>query len=111
MKSTVVHRPLRPPRTGTPDEGIWAALWQATMAEQWEEEGDDVTPFEAVLYHYPRRPGQREATILASLVTWFGLPMDVPGYVAWCDEWSRHPGRWVKRFSDAGSSPGAGELS
>lgn len=71
----IIHKPLRAPRPGTPAEGVFASMWEAMMAEDWEEchfDGDEPTPMEVVLAQYGRKPRQREATIMATFVTWFG---------------------------------------
>lgn len=61
----VVHRPLQPPRRGTPGEEIYLALWQE-FATQRPREWFHI--FQDMRY----KPRQRAATVAASFMTFMG---------------------------------------
>lgn len=101
----IVHKPLRPPRPGTPAEGVFASMWEAMMAEDWRDEWTPrdaplVRPIDVVLADYGRPPRQREATILASFVTWFGCNIGASLlYRARAEAAERWDERWALLFA------------
>lgn len=61
----LVHTPIRPPRAGTPGEGIYLQLWQDYMAA-------DPGRLHSILWSTGSSVGQREASVCASYMTFMG---------------------------------------
>lgn len=61
----LVHTPIRPPRPGTPGEGIYLQLWQDYMAA-------DPGRLHSILWSTGSSVGQREASVCASYMTFMG---------------------------------------
>ena len=61
----LVHTPIRPPRAGTPGEGIYLHLWQDYMAA-------DPSRLHSILWSTGAAVGQREASVCASYMTFMG---------------------------------------
>jgi len=61
----LVHTPIRPPRAGTPGEGIYLQLWQDYMAA-------DPNRLHTILWSTGSSVGQREASVCASFMTFMG---------------------------------------
>lgn len=61
----LVHTPIRPPRAGTPGEGIYLQLWQDYMAA-------DPNRLHSILWSTGSSVGQREASVCASFMTFMG---------------------------------------
>lgn len=72
-----LHEPTRPPRRGTAGEVIFSEEWRRLMASPPQrlvdfssEDANHLT--HDILHDLPVRATQRHATIMASLVCWFG---------------------------------------
>ncbi len=61
----LLHTPIRPPRAGTPGEGIYLKLWQDYMAA-------DPGRLHTILWSTGSSVGQREASVCASYMTFMG---------------------------------------
>lgn len=61
----LAHTPIRPPRTGTPGEGIYLQLWQDYLAA-------DPNRLHSILWSTGASVGQREASVCASYMTFMG---------------------------------------
>lgn len=61
----LLHTPIRPPRAGTPGEGIYLKLWQDYMAA-------DPGRLHTILWSTGSGVGQREASVCASYMTFMG---------------------------------------
>lgn len=76
-EAVFVHEPTRPPRRGTAGEVIYSEEWCRLMANPPQrlvdfstEEANHLT--HDILHDLPVRATQRHATVMASLVCWFG---------------------------------------
>ena len=71
----MTHEPMWGPRAGHTGEKVFLACWQAWLNEETET-SEYLSPADYriadVLAHYPYPLHQRQANVLASLVTWFG---------------------------------------
>lgn len=71
----LVHQPMWGPRKGHVGEAVFLACWQAWLTEETEME-EFLTPADyrlaCVMRNYPFPLHQRQATVAASLMTWFG---------------------------------------
>lgn len=61
----LAHTPIRPPRAGTPGEGIYLQLWQDYLAA-------DPHRLHSILWSTGASVGQREASVCASYMTFMG---------------------------------------
>ncbi|MBD9406231.1 hypothetical protein IB236_12860 [Acidovorax sp. ACV02] len=61
----LLHTPIRPPRAGTPGEGIYLQLWQDYMAA-------DPNRLHSILWSTGSSVGQREASVCASFMSFMG---------------------------------------
>lgn len=61
----LVHTPIRPPRPGTPGEGIYLQLWQDYIAAAPGR-------LHSILWSTGSSVGQREASVCASYMTFMG---------------------------------------
>ena len=69
----LTHNPSMPVRQDIIGEVVFSEAWTRLMAIPPRFfMGDESTQLDACLGAYQRRSGQREATLAASLVTWFG---------------------------------------
>lgn len=61
----LAHDPIRPPRPGTPGEGIYLQLWRDYLDV-------DPTRLDSILWASGNHVGQREASVCASFMTFMG---------------------------------------
>ena len=66
------HKPLRPARSNTIGECVFASMWEATMTPTEEEQREDDLPFARVMRDFEAPVEQRHATAVASVVCWLG---------------------------------------
>lgn len=67
------HSPMRPyPRNGMYHEEIFASMWKAFMTREARIDQPSEQNFADVLNHFGYRIEQRYATVVASVVCWFG---------------------------------------
>lgn len=74
---SLLHEPLNPPRDGHIGEHIYAQEWKKEMRPGAYETDPEATAFARVMAHFPGPLSQRYATVVASIVTWFGTNLGI----------------------------------
>lgn len=68
----ICHNPSTPVRPDVLGEVVFVEAWRRLMDAPLAFYADESTRLDDILSQYRNRPGQREATVCASLMCWFG---------------------------------------